>query len=319
MEIIPYVNICQTKVMFADDERISILQIKYRQTAGPESCSYFGHTFDLKTGKLLSLDEITDLDIDAFQAMISDALNENQDYLTLTPEQLDDPVNPPYEYYFDGEYVYIIFNEGIFVNNGCILKWNQKYGEECRAVFLNYYDPSREDWREFYYGIDFFFPVEDESSLTVNCEMNIIGAFSGSATLVICHLSDVKLDGYYEMILSDLNGQCDEHTDICDSECEYLSDFPIGYFYVDAEKIYMMSHDIGYLDIFSEVEAFPPTEEYIAARVQKMQEKGEHYGYFGYRLVCAQAAKADTFTEEYRRDTGISIYYMETRSRYCAF
>lgn len=157
MEIMPYVNICQTKVMFADDERISILQIKYRQTAGPESCSYFGHTFDLKTGKLLSLDEITDLDIDAFQAMISDALNENQDYLSLTPEQLDEPVNPPYEYYYDGEYVYIIFNEGIFVNNGCILKWNQKYGEECRAVFLNYYDPSREDWREFYYGIDFFF------------------------------------------------------------------------------------------------------------------------------------------------------------------
>lgn len=167
----PYVNTYQTKVMFADEERISILQIKYWQTAGPESCSYFGHTFDLKTGKLLSLDEIIDFDISLFQAMLSDALKENQDYLTLTSEQLDEllvqyagyesdgnqgisvePINPPYEYYYDGEYIYIIFNDGIFIDNGCILKWNQKYGEECIAVFLNYYDPSREEWKEFYYG-----------------------------------------------------------------------------------------------------------------------------------------------------------------------
>lgn len=251
MEIMPYVNTCQTKVMFADDERISILQIKYWQTAGPESCSYFGHTFDLKTGKLLSLDEIIDLDIDSFQAMISDALKENQDYLTLTPEQLDEPVNPPYEYYYDGEYVYIIFNEGIFIDNGCILKWNQKYGEECVAVFLNYYNPSKEDWKEF----------------------------------------------YYEMILTDLNGQCDEHADINDPECEYSSDLPIGYFYVDADKIYMMSHEIGCLDIFNELESFPTTEEYIAARAQEMQEKGEHNGYFGYQLVCSWEGKKDTFSE----------------------
>lgn len=146
--------------------------------------------------------------------------------------------------------------------------------------------------------------------------MNIIGAFSGSATLVIRHLSDVKLDGYYEMILTDLNGQCDEHTDICDSECEYSSDFPIGYFYVDAEKIYMMSHDIGYLDIFSEVEAFPPTEEYIAARAQEMQEKGEHYSYFGYQLVCAQGGKADTFTEDNNYHEYISV---EADERYYNF
>lgn len=213
------------------------------------------------------------------------------------PEQLDEPVNPPYEYYYDGEYVYIIFNEGIFIDNGCILKWNQKYGEECVAVFLNYYNPSKEDWKEFYYGIDFFFPEEDETSLTVNCEMNIIGAFSGSATLVIRKLSEVKLDGYYEIILTDLNGQCDEHADINDPECEYSSDLPIGYFYVDADKIYMMSHEIGYLDIFNELESFPTTEEYIAARAQEMQEKGEHNGYFGYRLVCSWEGKKDTFSE----------------------
>lgn len=155
---------------------------------------------------------------------------------------------------------------------------------------------------------DFFFPMEgNETALTVYCEMNMIGSFCGNGTLVIRQLPDAKLDGFYEMILTDLNGQCDEHADINDAECEYSSDFPIGYFYVDAEKIYMMPHDTGYLDIFSEVETFPPTEEYITARAQEMQERGEHYGYFDYRLVCAQEGKSDTFTEDNHYHEFISV------------
>ena len=58
----------------------------------------------------------------------------------------------------------------------------------------------------------------------------------------------------------------------------------------------MMDHEDEYLDIFKETEVFPPTEEYLQIRNQEKRERGDHYGYFVYRLVCAEEGLEDTYT-----------------------
>ena len=110
----------------------------------------------------------------------------------------------------------------------------------------------------------FFYPMDkDEIEVDVQCELHIIDVFNGNATLRIRKLPDTKLDNYFEIVLTNLQGKCDNHGDIDFPDCEYASDFPIGYFYVDGKNIYMMDHE----------------DEYS-----------------GYRLVCAEEGLEDTYT-----------------------
>lgn len=143
----------------------------------------------------------------------------------------------------------------------------------------------------------FFYPMDkNEIEVDVQCELQNIDIFNGNATLQVRKLPDTKLDNYFEIVLTNLQGKCDNHGDIDSPDCEYTSDFPIGYFYVDGKNIYMMDHEDEYLDIFRETEVFPPTEEYLQIRNQEKIERGDHYGYFVYRLVCAEEGMEDTYT-----------------------
>ncbi len=147
----------------------------------------------------------------------------------------------------------------------------------------------------------YFFPDETED-LTVKCKMNMIDEFNGEATLQINKLEGTKLDNYYELVLTNLKGTCNEHVDIDDSKCEYYSDFHVGYFYVEGDKIYMMSYDEKYLNIFAEIDMFPPANEYIESWNKELHAVGEHYGYFDYRLVCSEEGFEDTFGTKYSID-----------------
>lgn len=146
----------------------------------------------------------------------------------------------------------------------------------------------------------FFFPMQKSTEeIQVTCELNMLGnSFEGTATLKIEQLSDVRLDHYYAIDLVDLKGTCDEHGVNDDSNCIFSSDFPIGYFYVDEDKIYMMSYDTGYREIFENAEAFPPDEAYIEAWETAKKDAGDHYGYWGYRLVCSEEGFSDTIDTE---------------------
>lgn len=142
----------------------------------------------------------------------------------------------------------------------------------------------------------FFFPLQSDSqTLAVRCEMNGAETFEGAAGLRINRLQGTKLDHFYELILTDFSGKCSGHERAGGQGCEYAAEYPIGYFYVDRENVYMMSYDPGFLDIFRETDVFPPAKEYIEARQARMQAAGEHSGYFVYRLVCSEQAVADTF------------------------
>lgn len=169
----------------------------------------------------------------------------------------------------------------------------------CLIVGCNNIALSNETQNDSQYYNPYFFPMNaEEIVIDVCCKLYIIDGFEGKAKLVIRKLDHMKSENYYEMVLTDLQGECDYHTDINNPECEYSSEFPIGYFYVDSDKIYMMDHDDGYLAIFEEVGSIPPAEEYIEALYQEKQERGEHEGYFVYRLVCTGEGTEDTFTVE---------------------
>lgn len=142
----------------------------------------------------------------------------------------------------------------------------------------------------------FFYPMyNDKIEVNVQCELHIIDVFNGNATLLIRKLPDTKLNNFYEIILTNLQGKCDCHADIHVPDCEYSSDFPIGYFYVDEKNIYMMGYYEEYLEVFMETEVFPPTEEFLEIW---NQEQREHYGYFDYRLVCTEEGLEDTYTTQ---------------------
>lgn len=148
----------------------------------------------------------------------------------------------------------------------------------------------------------YFFPMEnDTETIQVFCELNNFageGEFLGKASLQINRIPGTT--NYYELILTDLTGECDfhDHFENADGEeepCVYTSDFPIGYFYVDKENIYQMLHCKEYLELFKESEGFLPSEEAINEYNNSLKEAGKHRGFFGYELVCSTRGVKDTF------------------------
>lgn len=127
----------------------------------------------MQTGELLPINAFLDTDANAFRDMIITVLQEYEDGMSLTKrmEDLtviygsnadsdyetkyeDVSVLLNYEYYYDGEYYYIILNHGIFNSSGCLLKWNGKYGEERESVMMLYGILYRHEIMRKEYGVD---------------------------------------------------------------------------------------------------------------------------------------------------------------------
>lgn len=162
---------------------------------------------------------------------------------------------------------------------------------------------------EFFYKFD-----KDQFTLDVLCELNYFeGFFSGMGTLQITRIKDTKIDGFYEIKLTNLSGNCNEHGECISSECIYSGEFPIGYFYVSENRIYMMSHDEDYLPLLCEMTTFPSTE-LIEQWNSQLKREGAHRGYFGYRLCCDNEGMEDTFGKEWNDEE--SVLYGEVAGDY---
>lgn len=152
----------------------------------------------------------------------------------------------------------------------------------------------------------FFFPMdEDKKEIEVACELNVVcGSFRGNGILRIERLQEGKLENYYAVCLTDLKGVCSEHGNINVSHCEVYSSFKwhIGYFYVDSDEIYLMPYETEYLQIFKDIEEFPPDPQYIEEWESVKRDRGDHYGYFGYRLVCSEQGFEDTYQTRLNSD-----------------
>lgn len=149
---------------------------------------------------------------------------------------------------------------------------------------------------------EFFYEMnnENEKRVQVLCELKNHGgdgSFEGTAVLEIKRIEEAKEGNYYILTLTDLDGTCSVHSDD-DLDCVYCDAFGIGYFYVGAEDVYQMNYTESFLDIFKEIESFPPTEEYVENYNQRLKDEGKHYGYFGYELVCTIYGVDDTFERE---------------------
>lgn len=117
--------------------------------------------------------------------------------------------------------------------------------------------------------------------------------FKGKATLHVDRLPGFPLEHYYRVYVSDFVGEC---SDFCgEDECPYSGEIEVGYFFVGTDSIYYMSPYENYLEVFAEIEQFPPTEEYIVAYREARLEKGIHDGMFAYELVCSDNREKDTF------------------------
>jgi hypothetical protein len=124
------------------------------QTTGPRSWYYYGSTFSLETGALLPVETIVETDSVDFRNLIVDFLAAEPE-TDMTVEELKkfygtegtsgyeadfhgEKLALNYEYFYDGEWVYIILNYGVFHNAGAILKWNGRYGEAVSASLIGY-------------------------------------------------------------------------------------------------------------------------------------------------------------------------------------
>ena len=119
----------ESRIMYMDDDILSILQIKeFRTQRG--STNYYGCTFDLHTGELL---ELTDLDISAedIRNIFSkdkylDHFSEmSEDYIVVAYEEEFDMT---YQFYVDKKYLYLLDNTVEKYNDGIIYRIDEAGG-----------------------------------------------------------------------------------------------------------------------------------------------------------------------------------------------
>ena len=97
---------------------------------------YYGAAFDLSTGELLAITDVIDMNADEMKKIIVDATYDHSGYYQELGDGIygaryyDMTFDMRYEYFYDGEYFYIINNLGGYYRDGALIRWNGKWGEE---------------------------------------------------------------------------------------------------------------------------------------------------------------------------------------------
>lgn len=139
-----------TRVMFLTDDLLSVFQVTHFITDGPGDTYFYGSTFDLRTGESLPISKVINTDEKFVKEVVWSYLEtipkswewsidwEELQFLygpeeNVCPEYVCDcfdHINIEYEYYYDGEYVYLTLNHSVDPHIGWILKWNGKMGTQ---------------------------------------------------------------------------------------------------------------------------------------------------------------------------------------------
>lgn len=134
-----------TWIVLLNEDFLSVMQVTNVRL---QQCHwyYFGTTFDLKTGDLVSIDSISNITPEKMKKIIEDT----SESVTKTYNELKDnnyiihylgtEIAMNYEYFYDGENYFIIINRGDerFVD-GEILKWNGEWEDEYEMTFYRYW------------------------------------------------------------------------------------------------------------------------------------------------------------------------------------
>ena len=133
----PCVYSIETRIVYMDDDILSIMQIMEKRTERREY-NYFGSTFDLKTGELLKLTDLTDMSSEDVGNILSEVgypapFNELSDDYTLV--SYGEEINMAYQFFLDEQYLYLLDNTRRNYNDGIIYRVDET-GEpvmlECR-------------------------------------------------------------------------------------------------------------------------------------------------------------------------------------------
>lgn len=145
----PFVYTVDTEVMLHSDKFLSVLYLVKYQTSGPNSVYYFGSTFDMKTGEVVPIDTIVKTDANSLRDLIVEFIKEKE-YIFYSSEHLEQAISTyeervdsgdelsTLEFFYDGVSIYIILNDDIFANSGCVIKWNGKHGSEAGCSLISY-------------------------------------------------------------------------------------------------------------------------------------------------------------------------------------
>lgn len=154
----------------------------------------------------------------------------------------------------------------------------------------------------------FWFPMDGtEMRIRIFCELLYgDGPLQGTGTLVVRGLPEIKLGNCYEVFLTDLEGECPEHSDITFWKCCYACDFfPLGYYYVTDDIIYEFAYLDQTVEMLNQWDTFPPDIEYMKKGMTG--EAGYPFAYW--REVCSEEGFEDTFYENHSEENRIEFLY----------
>ena len=122
----PLQHYVDTEVVLLTDNILSVRRICFGSFGGPTGTSYFGSTFDLSNGKLMSLDQFMDVDILEFTNELIGFLSENETSYPLDDmnENFEGRDYCDFEFFYDSEFLYIVLNHWHVQGNNFVLKWN---------------------------------------------------------------------------------------------------------------------------------------------------------------------------------------------------
>lgn len=154
LEVSPLCYLVDTEIIYCNQQILSIRQIAYIAAGGPTATTSFGATFDLATGELIPFDSFISATADEVRSSIVDYLK-NIDSSSIDWEWIEQMYAPneahnyeiehawgaslmDFDYYYDGEYVFLIVNE-IFGTSSIMIKWNGLVGDDFGASLLGYF------------------------------------------------------------------------------------------------------------------------------------------------------------------------------------
>ncbi|MDR2087769.1 MAG: hypothetical protein LBP73_00245 [Clostridiales Family XIII bacterium] len=125
----PFFCTVDSEVAYMTDEMLSIKQSFDWMAGGVRNLNYYGSTFDLRTGELLTLDRFVNDGREDFEAKIFAKLRERfsigeeeiHDYEYFLAQLREKNIGE-HEFYYDGQNIHIIF-DGIFPGMGFVLRY----------------------------------------------------------------------------------------------------------------------------------------------------------------------------------------------------
>jgi len=110
-----------TELIYMDEDIMCFRQMQNWYAGGIHNDWFYGISFDLTTGELLSPSHFTALDIGSFNSMVMSGINDdlkeivsgNTDIVKAIKE-VESYNFEDYNFYYDGKYLYIVFNREIF-------------------------------------------------------------------------------------------------------------------------------------------------------------------------------------------------------------